>query len=125
MSSDRSVVKRIFRCNDKWESSFINSLGGFSKWKDRFEPLRFAIFRTVVALVSIALLVAFGYNLVRQIIDEQFSTRDYTVVQPFNDTTKFGMVGMPSILVYTNILPQPSFNNVSVARSFKLSAWRN
>jgi hypothetical protein len=68
------------------------------------------------------LLLAFGYDLAKQIKDEQFSTRDYTAVEPFDNTTKFGMVEMPSVLVYTNILSQPSFQNVSVAHSFKLSA---
>lgn len=125
MASNRPIVQRIFRYNDKSESSFINGLIEFAKGKYRFEPLRFAIFRTVVALLSIGSLVAFGYNLVKQIKDEQFSTRSYTVVNPFDNAKKFGMVGMPSVLVYTNILGQPSFENVSVAYSFKLSAWRN
>jgi len=93
MPSSRPIVQRIFRYNDK------------------FESLPFSIFRTVVALLSIALLVAFGYDLVKQIIDEQFSTRSYTVVKPFDDAKNFGMATMPSVLVYTNILGQPSFEN--------------
>jgi hypothetical protein len=63
--------------------------------------------------VSIALLVALGCDLVKQIKDEQFSTRDHTTLEPFDNLTKFGMVEMPSVLVYTNILSQPSFANVS------------
>ena len=104
------------------QSSFIDSLGRFSEGKGSIEPIHFAIFRTCVALVSIALLLTFGFDLVKQIIDEQFSTRDYTVVEPFDNTTKFGMVGMPSVLVYTNDLSQPSFENVSIPHSYKLSS---
>ena len=118
-------VKRFFH-REKWES-FINSLGEFAKRKDRYklEPNRFVYFRTCVSLISLALLLAFGVDLIKQIVDEQFSTRSYTVVEPFNNATKFGMVGMPSILVFTNILSNASFENVSVAHyfKFKLLAW--
>ena len=101
------------------ENRLSTALVNLLKRKNRYEPFRFAILRTSVALVSIAFLVAFAWDLVKQIIDEQFSTRGYTVVQPFNNVTKFGMVGMPSILVITNILGHPTFENVSVAYTFK------
>jgi len=78
---------------------------------ERYEPFRFAFFRTCVALISLALLLAFGVNLIIQIVDEQFSTRSYTVVEAFNNATKFGMVPMPSILIFTNILGKPSFDS--------------
>ena len=67
--------------------------------------------------MSIALLFAFGFNLVKEVKDEQFSTRDHTTTEPFDNLTKFGMVEMPSVLVYTNILQNASFVGVSVANS--------
>jgi hypothetical protein len=72
-----------------------------------------AVLRTSLSIVSIVSLLAFGINLAKQIKDEQFSTRDHTSVEPFDNTTKFGMVEMPSVLVFTNILSQPSFAGVS------------
>jgi hypothetical protein len=36
--------------------------------------------------------VAFGYDLVKQIVDERFSTGDYTVVEPFDNATDFETV---------------------------------
>jgi hypothetical protein len=66
--------------------------------------------------------LAFAVDLGVQIEDEQFSTRDYNAIEPFDNITKFGMVVMPSILVYTNVLSKPSFENVSITRSFKLLA---
>jgi hypothetical protein len=76
-----------------------------------------AVVRTSASLVSIALLFAFGFSLVKQVADEQFSTRDHTTTEPFDNVTKFGMVEMPSVLVYTNILHNASFVGVSIANS--------
>jgi len=78
-----------------------------------------AVTRTGLSIVSIALLLAFASDLVKQIKNERFSTRDFTESDPFDNRTKFGMVEMPSLLVYTNILSNASFSGVSLATLYE------
>jgi hypothetical protein len=100
-------------------------LGEFADGERRLEPWTIAVLRTCCALISIGLLVAFAVSLGKEIRDETFSTRDSTANEPFDNTTKFGMVEMPSVLLYPNILSQPSFTGVSIIHCFKLLSRRS
>jgi len=75
------------------------------------EPTWIVVLRTILSVLAIVALLVYAIDLAIQIKTERFSTRDHTAVEPFDNVTKFGMVQMPSVLVFTNILSMPSFEN--------------